>query len=235
MMLLTSSLTMTFRKVCACNTNCCNAFVVPACSGNYKGLTEDIGCSYTVVTNRTECCQGLEQDITSRILAGCVDTVSARVGVSDLIFGGFMLIDFLALVLISWPWSSNNCSTLIVHLHRSCPDCSYEQCLSCCHELRRGMFPGNSCKAVYKYSDRGCDYMHGGEPLPESFHNMKIPQDQNKPISWVANCDGYIICAPVEMGGCEKCVLELKHLLTRNWISTLNAKAERILIQCNFS
>ncbi|KAM3235448.1 hypothetical protein P3L10_015484 [Capsicum annuum] len=87
MMLLTSSLTMTFRKVCACNTNCCNAFVVPACSGNYKGLTEDIGCSYTVVTNRTECCQGLEQDITSRILAGCVDTVSARVGVSGTFHG----------------------------------------------------------------------------------------------------------------------------------------------------
>ncbi|PHT70541.1 hypothetical protein T459_25645 [Capsicum annuum] len=102
-------------------------------------------------------------------------------------------------------------------------------------ELRRGMFPENSCKAVYKYSDRRCDYMHGGEPLPESFHNMQIPQDQNKPISWVANCDSCIICAPVEMGGCGKCVLELKHLLTRNWISTLKAKAERILIQCNFS
>ncbi|XP_047254524.1 lysine-specific demethylase JMJ25-like [Capsicum annuum] len=97
------------------------------------------------------------------------------------------------------------------------------------------MFPENSCKAVYKYSDRRCDYMHGGEPLPESFHNMEIPQDQNKPISWVANCDSCIICAPVEMGGCGKCVLELKHLLTRNWISTLKAKAERILIQCNFS
>ncbi|KAF3626300.1 putative lipase-like isoform 2 [Capsicum annuum] len=82
MMLLTSSLTMTFWKVCACDTNCCNAFVVPACSGNYKGVTEDVGCSYIVVTNRTECCQGLEQDITSKISAGCVYTVSARAGVS---------------------------------------------------------------------------------------------------------------------------------------------------------
>ncbi|PHT56355.1 Lysine-specific demethylase JMJ25 [Capsicum baccatum] len=129
----------------------------------------------------------------------------------------------------------NNCSTSIVDLHRSCPDCSYELCLSCCRELRGGMFRGHSCKAVYKYSDRGCDYMHGGEPLPESFHNVEIPQDQNKPFTWVANCDGNIICAPVEMGGCGKCVLELKHLLPRNWISTLKAKAERILIQCNFS
>ncbi|KAM3398248.1 hypothetical protein P3S68_001763 [Capsicum galapagoense] len=97
------------------------------------------------------------------------------------------------------------------------------------------MFPGNSCKVVFKYSDRGCYYIHGGEPLPESFHNMEIPQDQNKPISWVANCDGYIICAPAQMGGCGKYILELKHLLPRNWISNLKAKAERILIQCNFS
>ncbi|KAM3324103.1 hypothetical protein P3S67_005254 [Capsicum chacoense] len=70
--------------------------------------------------------------------------------------------------------------------------------------------------------------MHGGEPLPESFYNKKIPQDQTKPISWVANGDGYIICAPAQMGGCGKYILELKHLLPRNWISTLKTKAERI-------
>ncbi|KAJ8549769.1 hypothetical protein K7X08_033476 [Anisodus acutangulus] len=130
----------------------------------------------------------------------------------------------------------NNCSTSIVDLHRSCPDCSYKLCLSCCQELREGKFPGNSYEAVFQYSNRGHDYMHGGDPLPESFHNMEIPQDQNKPITWVANYDGNIMCTPVEMGGCGNCVLELKHLLPKkNWISTLEAKAERILIQCNFS
>lgn len=56
--------------------------MVPAGSGNHKGTAEDVGCSYAVVTNRTECWQGLEQDITSRISAGCVYTVSACVGVS---------------------------------------------------------------------------------------------------------------------------------------------------------
>ncbi|MCD7472897.1 hypothetical protein HAX54_014314 [Datura stramonium] len=129
----------------------------------------------------------------------------------------------------------NNCSTSIVDLHRSCRDCSYELCLSCCQELREGKFPGNSCKAVFEYANRGYDYMHGRDPLPESFHNVEIPWDQNKPITWVANYDGNIMCAPVEMGGCGNCVLELKHLLPKNWISTLKAKAERILIQCNFS
>ncbi|KAJ8545087.1 hypothetical protein K7X08_017670 [Anisodus acutangulus] len=129
----------------------------------------------------------------------------------------------------------NNCSTSIVDLHRSCPDCSYELCLSCCQELREGKFPGYSYEAVFQYSNRGHDYMHGGDPQPESFHNMEIRWDQNKPITWVANYDGNIMCAPVEMGGCGNCVLELKHLLPKNWISTLEAKAERILIQCNFS
>ncbi|CAN4083742.1 unnamed protein product [Withania somnifera] len=129
----------------------------------------------------------------------------------------------------------NNCSTSIVDLHRSCPDCSYELCLSCCQDLREGKFPGNSYEAVYQYTDRGSDYMHGGDPLPENLHNMEIQQDQSKPITWVANYDGNIMCAPVEMGGCGNYVLELKHLLPKNWISTLEAKAERILIQCNFS
>ncbi|CAN4095306.1 unnamed protein product [Withania somnifera] len=68
-------------------TNCCNAFVVPAGSCNYKGIAEDVGCSYAVVTNRTECWQGLEQDITSRISAGCVYTISAWVGVSGAFHG----------------------------------------------------------------------------------------------------------------------------------------------------
>ncbi|CAN4078396.1 unnamed protein product [Withania somnifera] len=129
----------------------------------------------------------------------------------------------------------NNCSTSIVDLHRSCPDCSYELCLSCCLELRAGRFPGNSYEAIFQYSDRGYDYMQGGDPLPESLHNMEIPLDQSKPITWVANYDGNIMCAPVEMGGCGNYVLELKHLLLKKLISDLEEKAERILIQCNFS
>ncbi|XP_015059375.1 endo-1,4-beta-xylanase 1-like [Solanum pennellii] len=79
-------------------TNCCNAFVVPAGSGNYKGTAEDVGCSYAVVTNRTECWQGLEQDITSRISAGCDYTVSACVGVSGTFHGSTDVLATLRLV-----------------------------------------------------------------------------------------------------------------------------------------
>lgn len=138
-------------------------------------------------------------------------------------------------LLIPWPWSSDNCSTSIVDLHRSCPDCSYELCISCCQELREGKCLGNSKKAVVKYPNIGYDYMHGGDAEPERYDDMEIPQDQNKPITWVTNYDGNIMCAPEAIGGCGNFVLELKHLLPKNWISTLEAKAERILIQCNFS
>ncbi|XP_030537819.2 endo-1,4-beta-xylanase 1-like isoform X2 [Rhodamnia argentea] len=51
---------------------CCESWVVSAGSGD----------CYAVVTNRKECWQGLEQDITSRVSPGTTYSVSACVGVS---------------------------------------------------------------------------------------------------------------------------------------------------------
>lgn len=56
--------------------NCCEAFVVPADTG-----------SYAVITNRKECWQGLEQNITERVSTGSTYTVCAFVGVSGAISG----------------------------------------------------------------------------------------------------------------------------------------------------
>ncbi|KAJ7523364.1 hypothetical protein O6H91_18G048900 [Diphasiastrum complanatum] len=36
----------------------------------------------------------------------------------------------------------DNCGTSIVDFHRSCPDCDYDLCLTCCQELRQGKQPG---------------------------------------------------------------------------------------------
>ncbi|XP_059634332.1 endo-1,4-beta-xylanase 1-like [Cornus florida] len=55
--------------------NCCDGFVVPAESG------------YAVITNRKECWQGLEQDITERVSPGSNYTVSACVGISGSLQG----------------------------------------------------------------------------------------------------------------------------------------------------
>ncbi|XWS25457.1 hypothetical protein CRYUN_Cryun27aG0070000 [Craigia yunnanensis] len=73
--------------------NCCNGFVVSADSGNPGGLSSKSGGNYAVVTNRKECWQGLEQDITGRISPGSTYSVSACVGVSGPLSGS---IDVLA-------------------------------------------------------------------------------------------------------------------------------------------
>nr|DAD45293.1 TPA_asm: hypothetical protein HUJ06_003523 [Nelumbo nucifera] len=61
--------------------SCCNGYVVSGPSGNLEGVSSISGGSYAVVTNRKECWQGLEQDITARVLPGSTYNVSACVRV----------------------------------------------------------------------------------------------------------------------------------------------------------
>ncbi|KAF2303969.1 hypothetical protein GH714_025704 [Hevea brasiliensis] len=121
----------------------------------------------------------------------------------------------------------NHCATSIVDLHRSCPKCAYELCLSCCHEIREGSLSSRA-EMKFRYVDRGSDYMHGGDPLPCDFENA---EDQGEPtvVLWNANDDGSISCAPKEMGGCGDCVLELKRILPMGCISELKKKARDLV------
>lgn len=61
--------------------NCCDGFVVSAESGPLGYLAKP-GGNYAIVSNRKECWQGLEQDITSRVSPGSTYSVSACVGAS---------------------------------------------------------------------------------------------------------------------------------------------------------
>nr|GEU35123.1 carbohydrate-binding, CenC-like protein [Tanacetum cinerariifolium] len=54
-------------------TNCCDGFVVPGTSSSNR---------YAIISNRKQCWQGLEQDITNRVSPGLTYTLSARVRVS---------------------------------------------------------------------------------------------------------------------------------------------------------
>lgn len=69
------------------HSNSCNGFVVSSEFGNPGGMSAKSGGNYAVVTNRTECWQGLEQDITGRISPGSTYSVSACVGVSGPLSG----------------------------------------------------------------------------------------------------------------------------------------------------
>ncbi|XP_076899427.1 lysine-specific demethylase JMJ26-like [Bidens hawaiensis] len=128
----------------------------------------------------------------------------------------------------------NQCSTSIIDLHRSCPKCSYELCLSCCHEIRNTGLHGQT-KVNFGYSYRGFDYIHGGDPDPDpdplqnSFHVKSLSCPSDSETRWVANDDGSLSCAPKEMGGCGNCLLELRHILQNDWLSNLESKAEFLL------
>ncbi|GMI93294.1 hypothetical protein HRI_002998700 [Hibiscus trionum] len=122
----------------------------------------------------------------------------------------------------------DHCATSIFDLHRSCSKCSYELCLSCCNEIREGSLSSRD-DVAYQYLDRGFDYIHGGDPLPESYLQVTTNDKAEPSTLWKANNDGSITCPPKEMGGCADCILELKCIFPVGWISDLESKAWQML------
>ncbi|XP_023742883.1 lysine-specific demethylase JMJ26 isoform X1 [Lactuca sativa] len=121
----------------------------------------------------------------------------------------------------------DHCATSIVNLHRSCSNCSYELCLTCCHEIRNNNLLDE--KVTFGYLHRGSDYIHGGYPLPNTCHEYTSTEESSSITKWVAEDNGNIFCAPKENGGCGDSLLELKRILQENWIENLEKRAEYIL------
>ncbi|XP_042028430.1 lysine-specific demethylase JMJ25-like isoform X2 [Salvia splendens] len=126
----------------------------------------------------------------------------------------------------------NHCSTSIVDLHRSCPNCSYELCIRCFQEIRAGQLPGNISKTVFQYVDRGTSYMHGDGEFTESCHGDSLGIESGTPVEWADIRDGGIVCPPKEMGGCGGSKLQLKCLLPEKWILNLKRRAEKVMSEC---
>ncbi|XP_043695465.1 lysine-specific demethylase JMJ25-like [Telopea speciosissima] len=137
----------------------------------------------------------------------------------------------------------DNCKTSIVDFHQSCPNCSYDLCLTCCREIRDGCLLGGREEVKVKFYDRGTAYLHGDLPFESSNHikstsvdhedhNKLISVDNEsdvKPISaWKANENGSIPCPPKEMGGCGFGLLELKRIFEDNWATELENIAEKM-------
>uniref|UniRef100_A0A7N0UJB4 Uncharacterized protein n=1 Tax=Kalanchoe fedtschenkoi TaxID=63787 RepID=A0A7N0UJB4_KALFE len=121
----------------------------------------------------------------------------------------------------------NHCSTSIVDLHRSCPQCSFELCLRCCEDIRTENLRKGATMDDFRYLNRGYEYNHGGDPLP-GLHSLAAVQDLSELLpEWNANKDGSIPCPPRELGGCGYCCLELKHMLPNDSIYNLSKRAER--------
>ncbi|KAM0880038.1 hypothetical protein ACQ4PT_033830 [Festuca glaucescens] len=121
----------------------------------------------------------------------------------------------------------DNCRTSIFDLHRSCPNCSYELCIACCKELREEDLQGGTCREeLVSYPNRGFDYMHGGDPLPELINceETDLSSCQPKSKKWVAS-RGIIRCPPTELGGCGEHVLKLRQIFPKDWLNKLDLNA----------
>ncbi|KAL1199032.1 Lysine-specific demethylase JMJ26 [Cardamine amara subsp. amara] len=127
----------------------------------------------------------------------------------------------------------NHCATSIVDLHRSCPKCSYELCLSCCQEIRGGWLSERP-EMKSQFVNRGSQYIHGEDAAPSS-SSVAEDETKNPSIKWTAHKNGSIMCAPKEQGGCGDCVLVLKRILPITWMSDLEQKAERFVASCSSS
>ncbi|XP_074307474.1 lysine-specific demethylase JMJ26 isoform X2 [Silene latifolia] len=118
----------------------------------------------------------------------------------------------------------NQCATSIFDLHRSCSSCSYELCLACSREIREGNLLGGPEADLYTYSNKGFEYIHGGDPLPSSsvdnFNNGCQTSSQ-----WVADNEGSIPCPLEDRGGCGNGNLELRRILPKGWLRSIEEKA----------
>ncbi|KAL2521985.1 Transcription factor jumonji (jmjC) domain-containing protein [Forsythia ovata] len=131
----------------------------------------------------------------------------------------------------------NNCSTSIADFHRSCPNCSYDLCLTCCREIREGCLKGCDKGVVIQYIDRGKNYLHGIEPRTASRKEtsslsciVSHSRGEQTPLTeWKTKESGEIPCPQKERGGCDHGTLELKCILGESWVSQLKKKVENFV------
>ncbi|KAL9243495.1 hypothetical protein vseg_017374 [Gypsophila vaccaria] len=125
----------------------------------------------------------------------------------------------------------NQCATSIFDLHRSCPSCGFELCLSCSREIREGNLLGGPEADLYICPDYGFDYLHGGDPssprCPRVNKAHKVRQTKTK---WIANNDGSIPCPPKDRGGCGHGTLEVRRILPEGWWRSLEMKVKSLSI-----
>ncbi|XP_022762167.1 lysine-specific demethylase JMJ25-like, partial [Durio zibethinus] len=132
----------------------------------------------------------------------------------------------------------NNCRTSIVDFHRSCPNCNYDLCLTCCCELRAGHLKGGQKDVIIEYADRGFDYLHGkiqcslssemGNTLEDTPGETNSKENNAATSGWKVNENGSIPCPPKDLGGCGNGLLEVRGIFTKHALVELTEKAEKI-------
>ncbi|XWS48572.1 hypothetical protein CRYUN_Cryun13aG0088300 [Craigia yunnanensis] len=136
----------------------------------------------------------------------------------------------------------DNCNTSIVNFHRSCPnpDCSYDLCITCCHEIRKGSQPGgNDAKSSHQQSverinSQSTDSVDQIPPVTvrcdwKSFMSTECISDtSHNTLDWRAEVDGRILCPPKGRGGCGSEILSLRCFFEANSVDQLIQNAEEL-------
>ncbi|KAI3833126.1 hypothetical protein MKX03_019067 [Papaver bracteatum] len=143
---------------------------------------------------------------------------------------------FSGLTEFTWLVGSDNCQTLIVDLHRSCSNCSYDLCLSCCREIRDGILPGGGKEITEEYIDRGIPYTHAKELKPSKglaksylrAKKAKPPKGQARLSKLATNEWKIMDTGSISCACCCSGTLELKYILPDNWVAELVHRAEQM-------
>ncbi|XP_019452597.1 PREDICTED: lysine-specific demethylase JMJ25-like isoform X1 [Lupinus angustifolius] len=128
---------------------------------------------------------------------------------------------------------SDNCKTSIFDYHRSCRKCSFDLCLTCCHELRDGQLLGGADPVELEFIKCSPEYLHGVKEKKKESEIHELPADaepKNRGWSrseWRAESDGSIPCPKVNDECCHS-FLELKSIFGQAFISELVYKAEEL-------
>ncbi|XP_010277904.1 PREDICTED: lysine-specific demethylase JMJ25-like [Nelumbo nucifera] len=136
----------------------------------------------------------------------------------------------------------DNCRTSIVDFHRSCSNCLYDLCLSCCQEIRQGNLPGGTGMVMLACSSKKKNYASSVKHLPGmrqigSSRKSKVGELAAPSLllpDWKCNGDGSISCPPKELGGCGDGLLELRSVFPRTWTEELELSAEEIACSYDF-
>lgn len=132
---------------------------------------------------------------------------------------------------------SNKCKGHILDLHRSCPNCSYNLCLSCCRDLHHeGLHEGTDISRSVSLNKTKSGLLDSTRRMEEKPKRTKR-NPNNKYLSstvslarWKAhNADGETSCPPMNFGGCGEGLLELRCLFPSSWTRELEARAEQIV------
>lgn len=125
-------------------------------------------------------------------------------------------------------------------LHRSCPNCSFNLCLSCCRDHFHGTFRGGINTFLSKCSNIKDTWVSGKgkvlkRPVTTHKQNVRYLSSFTSVTNWNAcNAVDGISCPPKEFGGCGDSFLDLRCFFPLSWIKELEVSAEEIVCSYEF-